>query len=640
MFLSMSNDGTTKASTKPGASVLSVDLEKFSATFRVLLETQGADAAVACVVAQLAAAQDELRQQIALHSMSKRGQARSGTERLSEQLRLLFNPTTPSESESVDDDPAADPDSDADSSDGPGEPPALTVADFESLSKEFGVPASMLFEQHGRHREVMRRLDEAKKAHAARERERRRLEAEERRRQEDDGSSNGFTGRNRTILNDPKLPHIQVPYEPGDDERICPCCHEQRTVIRTEEQRTLEMIPATPYVAIRSVPVFACKTCRVGVSTPPVLPLLIPKSMAGHGAIAHFVVDKFCDVTPVHRQVNAFGRAGVDLAESTVGTWVTKAIQKLHDVFSAALEKLVTAASTLRIDPTTFRILDPKSEKGSRRGTVSGFIVDRSVAVLRFTESGSPEDWLWPLLKGFNGKVLHDGSNFFDRLFNGRVGLALSFGCNAHSRRPFVPLADVDKRAVHVLNLYAGIWGAERIAKLENLEGAALVALRDEMARPIFNDLLGVLTPALESAPPSEPFPKAARYFTKRFAALTRYLDHADMGPDNNASEALLRILRLLEHNSLFAASVESAKAHSTTLALMATCSFHGVNPWLWLRHVFDRIADGLTAADEKDVRSLIPDRWKIDHLPSLPEADLRNLFQALRWKPPKALPA
>ncbi len=49
----------------------------------------------------------------------------------------------------------------------------------------------------------------------------------------------------------------------------------------------------------------------------------IPRSYAGPGLLAHVLVAKYCDHTPLNGQSEIYAREGVDLDRSTLAGWLT-----------------------------------------------------------------------------------------------------------------------------------------------------------------------------------------------------------------------------------------------------------------------------------------------------------------------------
>ena len=61
---------------------------------------------------------------------------------------------------------------------------------------------------------------------------------------------------------------------------------------------------------------------------------------------------------------------------------------------------------------------------------------------------------------------------------------------------------------------------------------------------------------------------------------------------DNNLIENKIRPLALGRKNYLFAGSHEAAQRIAMMYSFFATCKAKGVNPFQWLRHTLENIAD------------------------------------------------
>jgi hypothetical protein len=92
---------------------------------------------------------------------------------------------------------------------------------------------------------------------------------------------------------------------------------------------------------------------------------------------------------------------------------------------------------------------------------------------------------------------------------------------------------------------------------------------------------------------------------SNNWTELTRFLHDARIPPDNNRSEAALRIAALWRKNFLFVGNEQAGKNIAGVYALVATCESNGVNPVEYLRDVLLRISKPGTAFDD-----LLPHRW------------------------------
>ena len=144
---------------------------------------------------------------------------------------------------------------------------------------------------------------------------------------------------------------VDVPAE------ACPCCGGAMHSIGESVSEMLDWTPAKLRVVRITRSKYACRTCETVVQAPaPERP--IAGGLATPGLLAHVLVSKYCDHTPLYRQSQIFARHGVDLERSTLAGWVGGAcwwLEALHSG-SAATSSLppICLPTTL-----TVPVLDP-----------------------------------------------------------------------------------------------------------------------------------------------------------------------------------------------------------------------------------------------------------------------------------------
>ena len=103
--------------------------------------------------------------------------------------------------------------------------------------------------------------------------------------------------------------------------------------------------------------------------------------------------------------------------------------------------------------------------------------------------------------------------------------------------------------------------------------------------------------------PPSDPVRRVAKYYLKHFDDLTRFVDHAELPLDNNASERDFQRHAKLRYASLFAGSPEGAHRWATLLGVVRTAQKCDLDALVYLTWLFEhrgthRDRHDLTAAD------------------------------------------
>jgi hypothetical protein len=99
---------------------------------------------------------------------------------------------------------------------------------------------------------------------------------------------------------------------------------------------------------------------------------------------------------------------------------------------------------------------------------------------------------------------------------------------------------------------------------------------------------------------------KALGYSISRWRKLTLYATNGKLNIDNNPVENQIRPVAIGRKNYLFAGSHKAAKRSAMLYSLMSTCKLHGINPFIWLRDVLQRIA---THPINK-IEELLPRNW------------------------------
>jgi hypothetical protein len=116
--------------------------------------------------------------------------------------------------------------------------------------------------------------------------------------------------------------------------------------------------------------------------------------------------------------------------------------------------------------------------------------------------------------------------------------------------------------------------------------------LRQEKAKPIFDDLEAWLQAQLPRIPGKSELAKAIRYALTRMKKMRSYLDHGFLELDNNSAERAMRCVALGRKNYLFVGSKGGGNAAAIAYTLIETAKLNGVDPQAWLTWVLGRIAD------------------------------------------------
>ena len=178
----------------------------------------------------------------------------------------------------------------------------------------------------------------------------------------------------------------------------------------------------------------------------------------------------------------------------------------------------------------------------------------------------------------------------------------------AHARRMLFEAKDNNKAvAEYALEQIALLYTIERKAKEQQLDAEQILQLRQTEALPVLESLGKWMKESYLKVLPASAIGKALGYSIERWGELMLYATDGKLNIDNNPVENSIRPLAIGRKNYLFAGSHEAAKRSAMLYSLMGTCKLHGINPFIWLRDVLQRIA---THPINK-IEELLPHIWK-----------------------------
>ena len=394
------------------------------------------------------------------------------------------------------------------------------------------------------------------------------------------------------------LPRETVTHEPAC---TCPGCG--GTVfsrIGQDEREVLEYIPSS-FKVIRHVrPKLSCRSCETIVQAPmPSLP--IERGRPGPGLIAHVLVSKFCDHSPLHRQTGIYARDGVELDRATLADWVGQAVFLLSPL-AEAIGRHVRAGAALHADDTTVPVLAPGLGK-TKTGRLWVVVRDERpwgsdvppAAFYRYSADRKARH-AEALLGACRGFLHADGYAGFDRLYRPTTpegaGPLVEVACWSHARRKFYDVhhATASPIALEAMQRIAALFAIESSIRGQSPERR--LAARQEHARPLLDQLKAFLDASLDRISAKGTLAQAIRYARSRWTALDRYLTDGRLEMSNNAAERAMRTPVLGRKNYLFCGSDEGGQRAACIYTITETAKMNGINPQTYLTDVLGRIAD------------------------------------------------
>jgi len=342
-----------------------------------------------------------------------------------------------------------------------------------------------------------------------------------------------------------------------------------------------------------------------GIIVAPMVDRPLPKAIVGPGLLAQIIIDKYVDHLPLYRQMERFKREGINIAYSTIGDWIKNGCA-LIEPLGRTLKKLILESDYLHADETPAKVLDKNKKGTTHRGYYWVYHNSTDGLVWFDYQEGRGREGPSEILKDFKGYLQTDGYAVYD-FFKEREDIAV-LHCMAHARRKFFESKQNDQAtAEYALEQIGLLYDIERKAKEQQLDAEQILQLRSQEAIPVLESLGRWMKEAYVKSLPRSAIGKALGYSIERWPELMLYTTDGKLNIDNNPVENSIRPVAIGRKNYLFAGSHEAAQRSAMLYSLMGSCKLHGINPFIWLRDILQRINNHSI----NKITELLPHNWK-----------------------------
>lgn len=393
------------------------------------------------------------------------------------------------------------------------------------------------------------------------------------------------------------LPRVEIIIEPKENT-------EGAIKIGEEITEILEYRPGKIFVERYVRPKYVLPQEKgIVIGTLPTFP--IHRGNVGAGLISQLLIAKFVDHMPFYRQVQAFKRDGVVLAESTINGWFNASCDLLSHLYDR-LKTQALQSGYLMVDETPIPVQNVDKKGATHTGYHWVYNAPHLKLLFfdyRHTRSRSgPEE----ILKDYQGAIQTDGYVAYD-IYEQRENITL-LSCMAHARRKFEAALNNDAdKAQHALLLIQKLYRTEREAREGKLSFEQRKTLRQEQAKPVLDEFYLWLNEQFRQVLPKSAMGIAVNYTLGLWKRLVRYIDNGEWEIDNNLVENSIRPLTLGRKNYMFAGSEKGAKNAAIVYSILGSCKKNNINPYEYLVDVLSKIPD----CKKSELDSLLPNVWK-----------------------------
>ncbi len=376
------------------------------------------------------------------------------------------------------------------------------------------------------------------------------------------------------------LPIQEIIIEPEDSTEGLKKIGEERTEI-------LEYAPARFFKLVLIRPKYE-KSNKEGVMIADMPSRPIEKCLAGNQLLTSILVNKYVDHLPLYRQRQIFRRADIEIASSTIDSWVKQLGTLLTPLYDSMVN-VIKKDHYLQADETPTRVLDKNKKGKTHRGYYWVYHSPLKRMVVFDYQKGRSNDAPKKILDEFEGYLQTDGYQSYTQFKNKKEVTHLA--CWAHARRYFEKALEQDRsRAEHAMRLIQELYAIER--KIVELTPEEKKDIRLEKSLPLINTFGKWMVNESKQVLPKSLIGKAYQYTINLWDSLQAYLFNGELQIDNNAIENSIRPNAIGRKNYMFAGSHEGAQRSAMFYTFFGTCKMHHVDPMKWLNLVLEKIAD------------------------------------------------
>lgn len=348
--------------------------------------------------------------------------------------------------------------------------------------------------------------------------------------------------------------------------------------------------------------------------TLPAVPLL--NSNYDASFIAGILQLRYIYSMPVERIIKFFAENGFELNKATAHGLVQKAA-KMMDVLQEVLRDAIQEDDYLHMDETYYTILEEgtksKTGKKSSKGYVWAAMASHLKLVHFFYQNGSrARKVLTGYIKpDYRGAIQCDGFGDYKILETEEYPHTIRLGCFQHCKRKFLDI-EHNKDAQKIIEIINSLYQKEHETP-PGYSPQQVLEYRKKYAPPILKGLKEKLLriQAKKTTLPKSNLSKAVNYALNEYPALCNYILKPDYKLDNNPMERLNRYISLSRKNSLFCGSHQGAQRTALIYSLACSCRLNGINTFDYFKDILNKLIYINPNADNKQLRELLPDKWK-----------------------------
>lgn len=410
------------------------------------------------------------------------------------------------------------------------------------------------------------------------------------------------------------LPTETIEYRLADEDQVCSCCSNSLHEMSTEVRRELEVIPAQVKVKKHVRYVYSCRHCEKNEIETPIITAkmpasVFPGSLASPSAMAYTMAEKYVEGMPLYRQEKHLARFGVDIPRQTLSNWCLKGADRWLRFIYNEIHRELIKQDILHADETNLQVLSEPDRPATSKSYMWLYRSGRECEPKILYEYQQTRASKHPrrFLKDYQGYLHVDGYAGY----NGIPDVTL-VGCWAHARRNFTDALKALPESAKTSNVKTkeGLTFCNKLFEIERSLRASSpeerYKQRLERSQPILEAFSAWLKEQTPRVVPKSALGKAIKYCRNQWERLVVFLEDGRLEIDNNRAERSIKPFVIGRKGWLFSNTAKGAEASAIIYSVVETAKENGLNPFYYLKYVFEELPN-MDTNDKTKLSQILP---------------------------------
>ena len=342
---------------------------------------------------------------------------------------------------------------------------------------------------------------------------------------------------------------------------------------------------------------------------------ILKNSIVTASLLAAILNFKYVNSMPLNRLEQEFKRAEVNISRQVMANWVIRGSERYLSLLYDRMHQELYKSHVLHADETPVKVV----RDGRDRMTNSYMWVYRTgkyggvpPAVLYEYQKTRKADHPAEFLKNFQGIVVCDGYQSYQKIGRERPEEITVAGCWAHARRRFANVCKslgkekakgtlAEAAVSHIAAIY------HKDNSLSELSSENRLQQRQLHVKPLVEAFFAWIKDNKDSIPEKSETGKGFSYCLNQESYLKIFLDDSAVPLDNNLAEIAIRGFCIGKNNWHVIDTIEGAKASAIVYSIAETAKSNNLKPYEYFKYILEELPKYTDGKNMDFLENLLP---------------------------------